>query len=103
MRTSFVEVISARTAAVANTAAKLVTNKYDTVMVSATLLAGAEEIDIYTISGGQYLVVPDAAGDPAKLTASAPTMALQGGQMYAFAKDATAGACALNAVLRRNK
>jgi flavoprotein len=101
MRTKNVEIISARTAAVVNTAAKLVTNKYDTVIVSATVLAGAEEVDVYILSGGVMLVVTDSAGDAVKLTATAPSVTLEGGPMYAFAKDSTVGQCALKAVLRR--
>lgn len=79
----------------------IVTNKYDTVILAAENLAGAEEVDIFIIINGVEVVVTDAAGDPAKLTLAVPTCVLEGGPMYRVEKDSTAGACGVFAILRR--
>jgi hypothetical protein len=86
-------VIAPQTAAV-TTKAPFETNGYDRVFVSANLLAGAEEIDLFMDAGGTWVAVPDVAmTGTAKLTATITGLELAAGPRYAAIKDATAGAC----------
>jgi hypothetical protein len=76
------------------------TNGYDRVFVSANLLAGAEEVDLFMDVGGTWVVVPDAAmTGAAKLTATITGLELAAGPRYAVVKDATAGACGVYVTL----
>jgi hypothetical protein len=103
MRTSNVTVVPAQTASTSESTTLLNTAKYSKAIVTATNLAGAEDVEVLMKSGGNYVSVTDAAGDPLFLTATVPSTVLEGGPIYAFAKDETAGACAILAVLQRNK
>lgn len=70
------------------------TQGYSTVIVSANLLAGAEEVDFFIDAGGTWVALPDAAlTGTAKLTATITAIELAAGPRYAVTKDATAGAC----------
>lgn len=69
-------------------------DKFPYIVLSASNLAGAEEVDIYLRSGSAWVVVADpSTGNAVKLTASIPTQTLRGGPEYGVLKDATAGAC----------
>jgi hypothetical protein len=72
---------------------------YKHVVVACDTLAGAEEVDIYILVNGKYLVAVDTDNEVAKLTATAPVITLPGGPVYAFLKDATAGAAGVFALL----
>lgn len=63
--------------------------------VVATNLAGVEEVDIYTRNLNGTTTVVYESDAPVKLTATNPQVQLKGPCSYAFAKDATAGACAV--------
>lgn len=69
------------------------------IVLAADTLAGAEEVDIYVLVNGKYLVAVDTDNEVAKLTATAPVITLPGGPKYAVLKDATAGACGVHALL----
>jgi hypothetical protein len=66
------------------------TASYSQVIVSHNGLAGAEEVDIYTVSGGTVMVATNSSGTAQKLTASINQLVLEGGPTYVFAKDQTA-------------
>lgn len=86
-----VTVITPRTAAVV-TQVDFPSDWYEQVVVVATGLAGAEEVDIYIKIGSTYVVAYDQAGAAYKLTATRTSIPLPGGPIYGFLKDATAGA-----------
>lgn len=90
-------IISPRTAAV-STQADLSTKYYENVVVAASALAGAEEVDIYIKVNGVYVIYAS-GGTPIKLTATQPSATLPGGPIYGFLKDATAGSCGVFALL----
>jgi hypothetical protein len=70
------------------------TNGYERAFLSANLLAGAEEVDIFIDAGGTWVPLPDAAmTGTAKLTATITALELAAGPRYAVTKDATVGAC----------
>lgn len=75
--------------------------KDDKLFISADLLAGAEEVDIFVKSGATYVIALDVSGNVAKLTATEPSAALPGGSQYAVKKDATAGSCGVYATMAR--
>lgn len=72
---------------------------YDHVVIASDALAGAEEVDIFIKIGDNYIVASDFSGNPAVLTATAPSINLPGGPVYAVLKDATAGAAGVYALL----
>lgn len=53
-------------------------------------LATTEEVDIYALIGGTWRVATDVSGTAQKLTASIPSLKLEGGICYGVLKDATA-------------
>lgn len=53
-------------------------------------LATTEEVDIYALIGGAWRVATDVSGAAQKLTASIPSLKLEGGICYGVLKDATA-------------
>ncbi len=73
----------------------------ESVTVSANLLAGAEEVDLFMDSNGTWLVLADSEGTAIKLTATITMLVLEGGNRYAATKDATVGACGV--YVTRNK
>ncbi len=73
---------------------------YAAVILSANLLAGAEEVDIFFNSGGTWMTAADSTGTAIKLTATITSQVLEGGPMYGVLKDATVGACAVVADLQ---
>lgn len=68
--------------------------------LSATLLAGVEEVDLTYSgdSGASFQTATDDAGNPLVLTATISQLKITGPGIYRVAKDATAGACAVNVV-----
>jgi hypothetical protein len=94
-----IQVIPSQTAAV-TTKAPIETGGYAAVVISANLLAGAEEVDIFFNSGGTWMTAADATGTAIKLTASITSQVLEGGPTYAVVKDATVGACGVFADLQ---
>lgn len=99
MQTS-VEIPIASTTSAAETL--LQTKNYDTVIIAANNLAGAEVVTISLHLDGVEVPVTDSAGAAVELTATAPSVALEGGPIYHLDKDITAGACAVYAYLRRS-
>lgn len=71
----------------------VITAGYGGVVISADALAGAEEVDIYALSGGTWLPVVNVSGTAQKLTASISQLKLESGPTYAASKDATAADC----------
>jgi hypothetical protein len=78
------------------------TSSYDTAMLFADGLAGAEEVDVFVMGGTAR--VPYSVGTTVqKLTATAPMLTLQPGVTYSIDKDATAAACGVYlAVAQKN-
>ena len=72
---------------------------YSRVSLSADVLAGAEEVDIYKAVGAGWEVASDATGTAYKLTATIGHLSLEGGSIYAVNKDVTVGACGVYANL----
>lgn len=73
---------------------------FEWIVATADNLGAGEEIDIYRLAGGTYIVAADANGVAYKLTGTAGTnnalqLQLAGGTWYQFRKDATAGACGI--------
>jgi hypothetical protein len=92
--------ISPRTAAVtAPNYGKFNSSWYQHVVLASDQLAGAEEVDIFIEIDGNYIVASDWNGDVAKLTATAPSVTLPGGPVYAVLKDATAASAGVYALL----
>lgn len=86
-----VQITPAQTAAIeAPNYAVLNLLNYPSALVSASALAGGEEVDIYLSSAGAW--VPYAA-----LTATVPFLVVPGGAQYGILKDATAASCAVSA------
>lgn len=52
-------------------------------------LAGAEEVDIYTLAGPDWVLATDESGNVKKLTNSIPKLRLEGGIVYGVLKDQT--------------
>lgn len=52
-------------------------------------LAGSEEVDIYVSVGGTWKLATDVSGTAQKLTASIPSLKLEGGICYGVLKDQT--------------
>lgn len=91
-----VTVIAATTSAVV-TQVPVQSDKFPHITLSASNLAGAEEVDIYVRSDTAWVVVADpATGNAVKLTATIPAVSLRGGPLYGVLKDATAGSCSVN-------
>lgn len=84
-------VIAPTTASAANTTNAIETDGYSHVVVSAPGLATTETVNIYTKTPGGYAIF-GITGTAYKLTATIQAIELPAGPMYAFAKDATAGA-----------
>ncbi len=75
------------------------------VTLSATALAGSEEVDItYSGDGGTtFTVAYDyPTGSALVLTASKPQVTITGAGIYRVAKDSTASVCAVNLAKRGN-
>jgi len=77
----------------------LTTDGYESVVLHADGLAGAEEVDI-TVLGGGSAVPYTAGGTAVKLTATQPNVELPPGPTYGIAKDATAASCGVYASVR---
>lgn len=89
-------IIAATTGAV-TTQVQVRSDGHREIFVSASNLAGAEECDIYAMSGGVWVVVADpATATPVVLTASVPIVRLAGGPTYGILKDGTVSACSVN-------
>lgn len=88
-------VIAATTAAIADKSPRYHANAGRDVIAHATGLAGAETITPYIGGGAGWTALFDSTGAQIKLTATKPQMVLAGGALYAFDKDATAGATSL--------
>lgn len=58
-------------------------------------LATTEEVDIYVDVGGTWKLATDVSGTAQKLTASIPSLKLEGGICYGVLKDATAASVAV--------
>lgn len=52
-------------------------------------LATTEEVDIYALVGGTWKLATDVSGTAQKLTASIPSLKLEGGICYGVLKDQT--------------
>jgi len=89
-----ITIIEAKTAADSNKL--LLTDVYNSVVLHAEGLAGAEEVDIY-VMGGAARVVYSEGGVPVTLTAAQPNATLPVGPTYSIDKDATIGAAAVYA------
>lgn len=63
--------------------------------LSATGLAGAEEVDLFVLDGDITTIAYDADGAAIKLTATKPQVVLDAPGPYHIAKDATAAASAV--------
>jgi hypothetical protein len=72
------------------------TDPYHSVVLHAEGLAGAEEVDI-EIMGGAAAIPYTVGGVAVTLTATAPNATLPTGPVYQISKDATAGACVVQA------
>lgn len=68
---------------------------YETIVISARGLAGAEEVPISIVVGGTALPITDTSGAAQKLTATIIALELAGGPVYSFVKPATASAASL--------
>lgn len=68
--------------------------------ISATVLAGSEEVDVtYSGDGGTTFQVADsAAGAPLVLTVAIRQLLITNPGIYRVAKDATVGSCAVNLI-----
>lgn len=64
------------------------------IVVSATVLATTEEVDIELFAGAGW-VIYSSGGTPVTLTAAQRHATLPAGPMYRFKKDATASACSV--------
>lgn len=64
---------------------------YHSVVLFATNLAGAEEVDVMIGGGNAEVIATDSAGAALKLTATVPSAVVPGGPLYVLRKDATAG------------
>lgn len=69
------------------------TANYRSIVVRASALVDAEEVDIYTNDGGTVLPARDKDGNIQKLTASITMLVCEGGPTYLFSKDATDSDC----------
>lgn len=90
-------VIAATTSAISNKSPRYHANGAGEVAFTATGLATTETITPYVGGGAAWTAVFDASGTQLKLTATKPQLTLPGGCIYAFDKDATAGAVSLEA------
>lgn len=88
-------VIPSQTAAV-TTKALVDLSAYESGSLTASALATTEEVDIWYWSGEAWVLLNDADGTTISLTASRRGVTLQGGMVYAVAKDATASACSVS-------
>ena len=93
-----ITVIAATTAAVA-TARPLDARGYDRVVISASGLAAAEEVDVQLGGGSAYapFTMPDGTTS-AKLTATNASIELPGA-LFGILKDATGGSVSVQATL----
>ncbi len=89
-----IQVIAPTTGAVSESSATMFdASRYESIIVGANALAGAEEVDIFAEVNGTLKPANDASGTARKLTATVTFLELSGGLAYAFAKDATTAAC----------
>lgn len=73
---------------------------YAGIVIFATGLAGAEEIDVLIGGGNTTVVATKADGTALTLTADSPSAFLEGGPLYVLNKDATAGVAGVYAAPR---
>jgi len=83
-----IQVTPAQTGAI-TTQARADLSAYEFGILSCDL-ATTEEVDIYALIGGAWRVATDVSGTAQKLTASIPSLKLEGGICYGVLKDATA-------------
>lgn len=83
-----IQVTPAQTGAI-TTQARADLSAYEFGILSCDL-ATTEEVDIYALIGGTWRVATDVSGTAQKLTASIPSLKLEGGICYGVLKDATA-------------
>jgi hypothetical protein len=88
-------VIAATTSAISDKSPRYHANGGQDVIAHATGLAGAETITPYIGGGSGWTAIFDSTGTQVKLTATKPQLVLAAGALYAFDKDATAGATSL--------
>lgn len=72
---------------------------YSVATLHASLLAGAEEVDIMMASGGTWKTVTDKDGNVQKLTSSINQIVIDAPGRYGIMKDVTAGNCGVYADL----
>ena len=89
---AFVQIIPPGTGAV-STKADFDATLYQTVLIAADVLAGAETATIFVKVNGAYVPMANSAGTAAGLTATVAGVTLPGGVVYGVTKAATAGAC----------
>jgi hypothetical protein len=90
--------VNATTAAAGSPSAPIPfnTDNYESIGLSASGLAAAEEVDVYVSANEAWVLATAPNGTVVKLTATAPHAQLTPGPRYGVAKDATAGACSVN-------
>lgn len=90
-------VIAATTAAISDKTPRFHANGSGEVSLTAIGLATTETITPYVGGGATWQAIFDSTGTQVKLTATKPQVTLPAGFIYAFDKDATAGATSLHA------
>lgn len=70
-------------------------DQYDSITVGADQLADGETVQLRVVVNGTPKQVTDIYGTAINLTSTVSAVALEGGPLYAFIKDATASACAV--------
>jgi hypothetical protein len=88
-------VINATTSAISDKSPRYHANGGRDVIAHATGLATTETITPYIGGSAGWTALFDSNGTQIKLTATKPQMVLASGAIYAFDKDATAGAASL--------
>lgn len=90
-------IIAATTGAISNKTPRYHATGNGSVSFTATGLATTETITPYVGGGAGWTALFDSSGTQIKLTATKPQLVLPAGCIYAFDKDATAGATSLEA------
>lgn len=88
-------VIAATTSAISDKSPRYNANGSGEINCIAVGLATTETITPYVGGGATWQAIFDSAGAQVKLTATKPQLTLPAGPIYAFDKDATAAAVAL--------
>lgn len=91
------QVIAATTAAISDKSPRYHANGSGEISFTATGLATTETMTPYVGGGNTWTPLFDSTGTQIKLTATKPQLTLPSGCIYAFDKDATAGAASLEA------